>query len=264
MALRCLARKDTLAQNQHMKRLIPLFLILLSLQAAAQTDTIDTRRGGLLTRYLRVGKATYVVYFEDSTGARRSAGDLWDRSIELRDSAGMQWYRFAWQVWRRDSLWAHVVSTGSMRNLEPLAHEAEYRNRGHFAYTFRDDLVTVPLQWQRTAKDSNLRVQVDPPGFAFPMDLELFPLLPFKKVGQEFAMAFYEPGAAKSSYYKLTVTGREDLVTPGGGKIPCWLLRIDYGRGTYATFWIAEKERVVLKMKEEYARGRFRYKVRLY
>ncbi|TCJ14452.1 hypothetical protein EPD60_10705 [Flaviaesturariibacter flavus] len=247
-----------------MKRLATLLLLLTALQAGAQADTIDTRRGGLLTKYLKAGKASYVVYFTDSASGRRiSSADIWDRGIELHDSLGRQWYRFSWQVWRRDSLAADVVSTGAVARMQPLAHEAEYKGRGHFGYVFDNGVVTVPPRWQRTAKDSTMNVRVDPPGFAFPMDLELFPLLPFKKVGQEFQMAFYEPGSPKSDYYKLTVTGREDLALPGGARVNCWLLRIDYGRGTSATFWIADKERVVLKMQEAF-RGRYRYKVRLY
>jgi hypothetical protein len=262
-AARFIAMQDILVRNHNMKRLLPLFFILLALQAAAQVDTIDTQRGGLNAKALRPGKASYAVYFEDSLGNRLGSADIWDRSIELRDSAGGQWYRFSWKWWRKDTLIADVISTGALPRLQPLAHEAEYKSRGHFAYAFQDGVVTVPAAQQRTAKDSAFRFAMTTPAFAFPMDLELFPLLPFKKVGQEFAMAFYEPGGQKSDYYKLTVTGREDLAMPGGGKAPCWLLRIDYGRGSYATFWIADKERSVLKM-QEYFRGRYRYKVRLY
>jgi hypothetical protein len=104
---------------------------------------------------------------------------------------------------------------------------------------------------------------MDSPAYEFPMDLEIFPLLPFRKTGQQFAIAFYEPGTAKSNYYKLTVTGKEDLALVGAQAASCWLLRIDYAPGSYATFWISDKTREVLKMKE-YFRGRYRYKVRLY
>ncbi|RYF80082.1 MAG: hypothetical protein EON98_13860, partial [Chitinophagaceae bacterium] len=99
--------------------------------------------------------------------------------------------------------------------------------------------------------------------FEFPMDLEIFPLLPFKKAGQVFAIAFYEPGTAQSNYYKLTVTGKEALPLVGAQTVNCWLLRIDYAPGSYATFWITDKTREVVKMRE-YFRGRYRYKVRLY
>jgi hypothetical protein len=76
-------------------------------------------------------------------------------------------------------------------------------------------------------------------------------------------MAFYEPGSAASAYYPLTVLGKEDLPVGGNEMVSCWLLRIDYKPGSFATFWIADKNRQVLKMKE-FFNGRYRYKVRLF
>ncbi|RYY96183.1 MAG: hypothetical protein EOO11_14130 [Chitinophagaceae bacterium] len=241
-----------------------LFLLLACAGAArAQVDSFDTRRGGLNIAALRDGKASFAIYWEDSLGRRLGSADIWDRSIALADSGGQRRYRFSWQVWRKDTLVADVRSTGTLPALQPLRHEGDWRGRGAFAYAFADTVVTVPEGYRRNARDSAFRVVLDPPGFAFPMDLELFPLLPFRKEGQRFAMAFYEPGSPKSAYYPLTVAGTEELQVPGGGSVRCWLLRIDYAPGSYATFWISDKGREVLKMRE-YFRGRYRVKLRLY
>jgi hypothetical protein len=99
------------------------------------------------------------------------------------------------------------------------------------------------------------------------MDIELLPLLPFKRVGQKFSMAFYEPGTMSAKYYGLEVVGKEKLALPGDLKVSCWVLNFDYGTdgegGESARFWISEATREVLKMKGISKNG-IRYKVKIY
>ena len=238
--------------------------LLAGLSSRAQIDTINTGNNRLNTAAFKEGKSAYAVYFEDSTGKRITSADIWDRTIKLTTTAdGQKHYQFGWQWYRKDTLIADVTATGLFPSFQPLTHEAVYTGRGTRSFVFAGNVVTVPQAKRATAKDSTFRVVTDQPAFEFPMDLELFALLPFKKTGQQFAMAFYEPGGAQSAYYPLTVTGNEELPLPGGRKASCWLLRIDYAPGSYSTFWISDKTREVLKMKE-YFRGRYRYKVKLY
>jgi hypothetical protein len=245
------------------KLLLALFLINAG-AAFAQVDTINTKNLKLNIAALKEGKSSYAVYFEDSLGGRLSSAALWDRKISFsKDAAGKKIYHFGWDWYQKDSLLAHVEATGELPSLKPISHYANYKKRGKFTYIFNGNVVTVPDSSKHTKKDSTFQVVMNPPAFEFPMDLEIFPLLPFKKVGQQFAIAFYEPGTPKSDYYLLTVTGKEDLQLNNSVKVSCWLLKINYGRGSYATFWIADKSREVLKMKE-YFRGRYRIKVKLY
>jgi len=240
------------------------FLLLGSVAGQAQVDTITTNSLKLNTEAFKEGKSSFAVYFEDSLGNRISTADIWDRTIHFATNEnGQKIYRFEWKWYRRDSLLGTVQATGLLPSLKPLTHDAEYTGRGQRSFVFANDVVTIPEGKQRTAKDSAFNVVLNPAAYEFPMDLEIFPLLPFKKTGQQFAIAFYEPGTAKSAYYPLTVTGKEDLLLPGAQKLRCWLLRIDYAPGSYATFWISDATREVVKMKE-YFRGRYRYKVRLY
>jgi hypothetical protein len=248
-----------------MKHIAAILLLLFTTSSNAQVDTLHTQNNKMLISALKEGKATYAVYFEDSIGNRLSSADLWNRTVSITSNAtGQKQYRFEWTVWRKDSLQASVVSTGLVPSLQPVSHKADYVRRGTFSFSFDNGIVTVPDEDRKNAKDSALKVVLDPPGFAFPMDLEILPLVPMKKAGQQFAIAFYEPGSPRSNYYLLTVTGKENLPLVGGLHVPCWLLRLDYGRGTYATFWISEKTREVLKMQEYIRGGRYRYKVRLY
>jgi hypothetical protein len=236
-----------------------------SVSASAQVDTINTANLKLNQSAFREAKRTYAVFFEDSTGKRLSSADLWDRTIRLSTtSSGQKIYQIDWQWYQKDSLLAHVTATGSLPSLAPLTHDATYAKRGNRNFVFSGTTVTIPATSRRTAKDSVFKVVMNPPAFEFPMDLEILPLLPFKKVGQEFAIAFYEPGSPAANYYRLTVTGREDVLVGGSTKVNCWLLKIDYGQpDVFATFWISDQNREVIKMKE-YFRGRYRYKVKLY
>jgi hypothetical protein len=244
--------------------IIVVLTLLVNVAGNAQVDTINTANHKLNTRIMKEGKSSYAVYFEDSLGNRISSADIWDRTIHFSTNAeGKSIYQFEWNWYKKDTLIAHVVAAGDRTTLEPLTHKAEYVRRPSLSFAFANNMVSVPADAQRTAADSAFKVLLAPPAFEFPMDLEIFPLLPFKKTGQQFAIAFYEPGTKKSDYYKLTVTGKDNLLLPGGPKVPCWVLRIDYAPGSYASFWITDQSREVVKM-QEYYKGRYRYKVRLY
>ncbi|MBO0929390.1 DUF3108 domain-containing protein [Fibrella aquatilis] len=247
-----------------MKHLITTaFLLLTILTAQAQVDTINTANLKLNMAAWRDTKASYAVFFEDSLGKRLSSADIWDRTLRRTTVAGRPQYQFVWDWFHRDSLMAHVTATGQWPSLAPLTHDAVYTRRGKRNFVFNNTVVTIPDSAWRTAKDSSFRVITQQAAFEFPMDLEIFALLPFRKVGQQFAIAFYEPGSPTSAYYALRVTDRRKLPLPGQATLDCWLLRIDYRPDSYATFWISDKPREVIKMSE-YFRGRYRYKVKLY
>jgi len=250
-----------------MKRFFSVTYLLVGscLSANAQVDTINTANLKLNMAAFTDAKRSYAVFFEDSTGKRITTADIWDRTVSRsKTPAGKPIYQFTWDWYHRDSLMAHVTATGSLPSLAPLTHDAVYTKRGSRNYAFAGTTVTIPVASRSTAKDSAFKVVMNPPAFEFPMDLEILPLLPFKKVGQQFAIAFYEPGSPTANYYRLTVTGKEDLHISGTTKINCWLLKIDYGQqDASATFWIADQAPEVLKMRE-YFRGRYRYKVKLY
>ena len=232
-------------------------------KTSTQVDTLNPSNGKLNMAAFIARKSSYAVFFEDTTGTRISTADIWDREVGFTMAAGKRAYNFKWRWYRRDSLLATITAQGEMPSLYPLSHQGDYVRRGKISYQFNNNLVTVPQADRHNRRDSLFRVILSPPAFEFPMDLEILPLVPFKKTGQQFAIAFYEPGSPKSDYYLLTVTGKEYLEISGGLKLNCWLLRIDYGRGGYATFWISDKTREVIKMKEYFA-GKYRYKVKLY
>lgn len=247
-----------------MRLLLTALLLIPTCISWGQTDTLRPADGKLNMTAWRDSKSTYAVFFEDSTGKRLSSAALWDRTLRRTTQAGQSRYAFAWDWYQKDSLIAHVTTSGQWPSMAPLTHQATYTKGGKHQFVFRDNVVTIPDSARRTAKDSSFRVTMQPAAFSFPMDLELFALLPFKQVGQQFAMAFYEPGSPRSAYYPVRVTGRAPLPLVDQANLDCWLIQIDYGRGSSATFWISDQPREVVKMKESIGGGRYRLKVKLY
>lgn len=236
-----------------------LFLLFLKTGILAQTDTISPTLGKLLTKNLSSSESTYAVYWEDEKGNVSGKIELWKRTLLVKEKE----YFFDWKWYRSDTLYAHITNTGDKGTIAPWLHRADYFKKGKFEVQFRKGVVTVPDSLQTTERLKLFRVILNPAAFAFPMDLEILPLLPFRKKGQKFAIAFYEPGGEKSAYYSASIIRKENLVIQAGNSIRCWVLRLEYAPNAYADFWIADKKREVLKMKEFYE-GRYRYKVKLY
>lgn len=241
------------------KILIILVVISLWADVFAQTDTITPVTKKLNTQSLHSAFSTYAVYWEDEAGNITGNIELWKRELQVKGKE----YSFNWKWYRNDTLYAHIFNVGSSTTMEPLYHSANYFKKGKFTVQFRNGIVTIPDSLQTSEKLKSFKVALNPSAFAFPMDLEILALLPFKKEGQKFAIAFYEPGSEKSAYYNATVIRKENLSIQGSSTIKCWVLRLDYTPNSYADFWIADKKREVIKMKEFY-QGKYRFKVKLY
>lgn len=246
-----------------------LLLLLLSCTAAQaqQADTINTLTAAdkLQTDFLKSHKSTYAVYMTGADGKRMGAAHLWDREIKIVPGKGKEpQFDFSWQWYMKDTLLASATGSGIVSSMKPLSYRANYFKRGKTSYVFHANVVTVPVLDQHNHRDSTFSVTLNPPAFAFPMDLELYGLLPFKKPGQTFVMAFYEPGKNASAYYHVSVKAKENLVLPGGAVADCWVLKVDYGvQGSFAYFWISAQTREVLKVEEDFPGGKS-YKVKLY
>ncbi len=94
------------------------------------------------------------------------------------------------------------------------------------------------------------------------LDLETFPLLPYK-MGVTFLIPSYDPGtSSKFQEVAYTVTGSEKLIGYNDQKIDGWLL-VHESKGNKEVFWISKKTKAVLKLEQQ-LNGRFyRYKIKL-
>lgn len=251
-------------------QIMRIFFLLLGLllwytPASAQTlgtmlDTITTKNQKLDVQKIVPVRHSYAVFFTDSTGKRTSSADIWDREIRrAKNAAGQEIVEFDWKWWRKDSLLLQTYGQCAFPSLELL----EYRKEPTLLVKNENGILNVKTQ-TRTKTDTAFAMPFDGKAFTFPMDLELFGLLPMKSVGQRFSVPFYEPGSGKYSYYTCSVVGKEQLRLQENVGIECWMVQIDYAQfDSYATFWISIFTGEVLKM-QEYFNKRYRYKIKLF
>jgi len=228
-----------------------------------QIDTINAKNNKLVMANLKPVKNSYLVYMTDSLETKRTIGDIWERTITFRKQNQQDVVVFDWKWLHNDSLYATIMNVCDRKTLAPIYRYGSYKNKGVMAYNFKEG-VMVPSD---TVKD-NLAIKrgairLDIPVISWEQDLETYSLLPITKVGQQFDISFFDPNEKAASYHRYVVIGKEALSLNKDVKINCWLLKINYTNDSYATFWLTEKSKEVIKMKEYY-KGKFRVKVKQY
>lgn len=247
-----------------MKRIIPVFILLLYICGPlhAQVDTINPTNNRLLMGRLQEGTNTYVVYTEDSLTKHIKYSDIWIRSVSFGERNNVPVVNFAWKWYRHDTLLRDVHDACLRSNLKPLDARILYKGMV-MAFNFTDSFLVASDTVALNKADPKKKVALNPPPYNWEWDMETFGLLPIKKVGQKFMIAFLDPFDVKSDYYLHQVTGTEYLALNKDVKIKCWILRCTYNATAYADFWISRQSHEMLKMKEYY-NGTYRYKVKLY
>ncbi len=233
-------------------------------QLKAQVDTITTQNLKLNISKATSLKHSYVVFFTDSIGNRTTSADIWDREVSItKDQKGSSLYNFSWKWYNKDSLVLNANGVCKFPSLEPQEYISYNKKKQKRVVHYEKNQANVEGKSRKTQRDTTYKVNVDLPAFVFPMDMEILPLLPIKKVGQEFAIPFYEPGSPRAAYYKCVVLGKEELKMTEETKVKCWLLKLIYSKDAYATFWITDSSREIIKMQNPF-KGGYRYKVKLY
>ena len=248
-----------------MKPIIAIFIItiLFNQKSSAQIDTINAQNHSLQISKLKEGTANYLVYFTDSLYNLQGSGDIWKRSIHFGSRNDQPIVEFDWKWFRCDSLLAEVKNICDRKTLAPVFHKAVYPGKGVIAYDFKDATMIPSDTVSNNAVAKKAPLTLTIPVISWEEDLETYPLLPIDKVGQQFDIAFFDPSEKAATYHRYVVTGKEDLQLNEDTKVPCWLLRIDYSKNAYAIFWLTEKSKEVIKMKE-YFNGKYRFKVKLF
>lgn len=248
-----------------MKKLLTTFIAIVAIQsmANAQVDTINSKNNKIQVQKLKDEQVNYLVYMVDSATSKRTVGDLWQRETKLTMLAERPTVTFKWHWLHADTLLATVINICDRATLSPIYHYANYKGRGIFAYDYRDGEMVPTDTIKNNLAVKKGKVVLPIPVISWEQDLETYPLLPIKKVGQKFDISFFDPNEKSPSYHRYEVVGREDLSLNNDTRVKCWLLRINYPSAGYALFWLADKSREVLKMKE-YFKGKYRFKVRQY
>jgi len=243
-----------------------LAIMVLFAQAATPpppfADTIRISHDDLVMSSLKPGLYQYLVYFKNPKKDRIAGHSLWRREVNFINRNGKDLIEIVQHWDYSDTAYSrYVYSLSDRRNFKPLYHYTR-DPRGIEAFNFTDTEVTGADSVAGN-KQKELRIVESVPTLNWELDLEVFGRLPFKKVGQEFAINFYHPGGKTGpQYYIYKVIGTDQITMPDEHEVDCWKLRIEYQKDSWAIFWISRKTKEVMKM-EEYFRGMYRYKVRV-
>jgi hypothetical protein len=242
-----------------------LMVLLCSIPAFTQEkiDTIHLSDNRLQTKWLRPGKHSYLVFFEDSSG-RKSRFSLWERNISF-EKINRQDIILINQEWMsNDSMGSRkVISHIDRKSFSPVYHHTWSPRAGIQAYQFTQGIVKG-VDSVTASTNKYFSISSSEPTLNWELDLETFSLLPYEE-GKTFALNFYHPGSKTiPKFYNYKVTGSEKLTLLNGQLEDCWLLSIVYdeARNSKATFYISKKTQDVLKMVEHIGKNK-RYKVKM-
>ena len=247
---------------------------------AQSNDTVIITQKNLNANVLREGTHRYLVYFKMGKNAPRSQTQFWTRTIKRTDYNGKPAIEIKQEWEDKDSIMHVVQSVSDAKTMQPLYHKTWWKvqtSRTSTAKTINETTVdfkskTVEhngrsLSNADTAKQvkaiwAGYQSSLDKFFLNWHLDLETFPLLPYKK-GITFVVPFYDPGTA-SGYQQVayTVTGSAALMGYNDQKIDCWLL-LHESKGNKEVFWVSKKTKEVLKLEQEVNGSMYRYKVKL-
>lgn len=246
------------------KILLATFLIIgYSNLCKAQVDTIHAANNKLQLQNLKIGTSNYLVYITDTALTKRTNGDIWQRKTSFKNLNGKKMVQFDWSWMRNDTLYAAITNICDAQTLAPIYRHGNYKGKGIIAYDFVSGFMVPTDSVQNNLAVKKGKVALSIPVISWELDLETYALLPIKKIGQKFDISFFDPNEKTPSYHRYEVVGKEDLVLNDDVKVKCWLLKINYTADSYAIFWLAEKSKQVIKMKE-YFKGQYRVKLLQY
>jgi hypothetical protein len=262
MVIKKISSINTFSKKMKICYVLTLAVLLQATATFAQADTINAVNNKLLTGNLKEGTNVYLVYLTDSTFARTGAGDIWERTTTFNTTNNQPTVEFGWKWYHNDTLQKHVTNICNRQTLAPKFHKSVFKT-GTIAYDFKDSFMMPSDTVQNNAAIKRPKVPLTIPIISWEQDLETYPLLPIKKVGQIFDVAFYDPNEKEPTYHRYEVIGKEVLQLNSDTRIKCWLLKIQYQPESWAIFWLTEKSKELVKQKE-YFKGRYWFKVKLY
>ena len=255
-------------------------LIQTAVMHAQQSDTIRITAKDINTRYLREGTHRYLVYAKMKKDSVRVLTQFWTRTIKRTDYNGKPAIEITQEWEDKDSVMHIVKSYSDAKTMQPLYHHTWWnllvaRNSAtkKVSSTIVDEGNSTVTYNGMQLSDADTVKQVKKiwDGYKsaagkyylnWHLDLETFPLLPYKK-GITFIVPFYDPGTASDfQTVAYAVKGEAELEGYDQQKISCWLL-VHESPGNKETFWISKKTREVLKLEQVFGPGVYRYKIKL-
>ncbi len=240
-----------------------------SVFAQSKNDTILIDAGKVDTKVLKPSANRYLVYFKMGKDSARSRSQFWTRNIGYAEYNGREAIVITQEWEDRDAIVHKVRSVCDRTTFAPLFHQSWWKQSGNSEFDFINKTAVLngtPLTDADTARNRKgpwnaFKVAVNQYTLNWHLDLEVFPILPYKE-GKTFLIPFYDPGFPAPKNEAYTVTGSAELEGYNDQKIDCWLLMHE-SRGFKEIFWISKKAREVLKLEQEIGKEKWRYKIKL-
>jgi hypothetical protein len=260
--------------------LFPVILFCASTLHAQKSDTIHITSENINSKVLREGTSRYLVYFKMKKDSVRTQTQFWTRTIKRTDYNGTPAIEITQEWEDKDSIMHIVKSVSDAKTMQPLYHKTWWNvqmSRTSTAKTISE--TTVDFLSKTVEHNGKLLSNADTAnqvkkiwdGYTssldkyylnWHLDLETFPLLPYKK-GITFMIPFYDPGTASNfKEVAYTVTGSAELIGYDDKKIDCWLL-VHETKGNKEVFWISKKTKEVVKLEQEIGGKAYRFKIKL-
>lgn len=263
-----------------LKRTILMMLVALTGFTGHAKDTVYVTAKNINTSVLKEGTHRYLVYFKMGKDAVRSQTQFWTRTIKRSNYRGTAAIEIT-QAWEdKDSIMHLVHSVSDAGTMQPLYHKTWWKVQNSRNATTKPATETIVDFMNKTvlhngetlsSADSNSQSRAIWKGYTssldqyflnWHLDLESFPMLPYKK-GKTFVIPFYDPGTA-SGFQQVAYTVMGSAILPGYNdqKIDCWLL-VHEEKGNKEMFWVSKKTKEVLKLEQEINGRLYRYKIKL-
>ncbi len=255
-----------------MKKTTTLIFIYSSMMLSVfsqKSDTIIIDASKIDTKVLIPGTHRYLVYFKLGKDSSRKMYQLWSRSIAFINYKNKEAISVT-QEWEDNDTVVHkTYSVLDKKDFATLYHQSWWKKTGNATFDFikkeaknRDTLLTEKTDSNSIKQQKAFETACSQYFLNWHLDLEVFPLLPYKE-GATFRINFYDPGFGPPKYVDYNVIGSGTLSGFNNQKVDCWLLKHGSLPRNKEIFWISKETKEVLKLEQEFAGGRGRYKIKL-
>lgn len=235
--------------------LIGILLMSLKVNAQLKIDTINADHNKLKLDRLKESAVNYLVYFTDSTKLqRRSVGDIWERKLKKVRLNDEDVIEFSWRIIADKAIVKQTKDILNAKTFAPINYFSITNFRGKTdttAYIFENGYLRKNQSVSGNSVKDDFEKKLDIPVLNWELDIETYPLLPIKRTGQTFDIAFFDVNEEAPNYHRYQVIGEDNLNIFDDFKLPCWLLQVVYDENDSAIFWLSKKTGELIKSEEK-------------
>jgi hypothetical protein len=235
--------------------------------ALLKGDTLRVQASDLDVKGLQTGHYSYLIVRQKAKDSPAMSMILAKMSVERGTWHGKPSIEVR-QQWDKDSVVHRAYSVFDGRTFATLLHDTYWARQGYSmvfdfdARVFDSKAVLRAIPDSVRAKcEEEMKGSYGAYNLNWHDDLVIYSMLPYKE-GRTFVINYYDPGFGKPVEVPYSVTGSDWLVGRGGDKIECWILEHTDENGT-EKFWVAKKNKEVLKEEDNGGKFGYRYKYKL-